>query len=65
MGALLKEGYETGDTAVSLRFSTMELYDQYLQYMIREEHIAYYCTGITSVYYVEDALQRVLIFRFV
>lgn len=65
VGALLKEGYETGDTAVSLRFSTMELYDQYLQYMIREEHIADYCTGITSVYYVEDALQRVLIFRFV
>ena len=65
VGALLREGYETGDTAVSVRFSTLELYDQYLQYFIREEHIADYCTGITSLYYVEDALQRVLIFRFV
>lgn len=65
VGALLGEGYATGDTAVSVRFATRELYDQYLQYLIAEEHIADYCAGITSLYYVEDALQRVLIFRFV
>lgn len=64
VGALCKAGYETGNTTVSVKFSSWELYRQARQYFIEEKHITDYCAGITSLYYVEDTRQNVLTFRF-
>lgn len=64
IGALCKAGYESGNTAVSVKFATEELYQQTKQYFIEEQHILDYCSGITTLYYVEDVQQKVLIFRF-
>lgn len=64
VGALCKEGYESGDSTVSVKFSSEELYQQNRQYFIGEQHITDYCIGLTSLYYLEDTQQRVLTFRF-
>lgn len=64
VGALCKAGYEAGNATVSVKFASRELYQQTEQYFIGEKHIADYCAGITSLYYVEDTSQNVLTFRF-
>lgn len=63
VGALCRNAY-SGGGAVSVKFATAELYQQYRQYFISEEHIADYCSGISSLYYVEDTQQNVLTFSF-
>lgn len=64
VGNLCRAGYESGDTVVSVKFSTAELWETARWYFIDELHISDYCAGITSLYYVEDERQNVLIFRF-
>lgn len=64
VGALCKAGYEAGNATVSVKFASRELYQQTEQYFIGEKHIADYCAGITSLYYVGDTSQNVLTFRF-
>lgn len=64
IGALCAGGYETGNTAVSVKLATPELLAQVQQYFIDERHIADYCPGLTSMYYLVDEQQNVFIFRF-
>lgn len=64
VGELLKEEYEGNRDSVSLKFETEELYTFAKNYLIDEQHIADYCEGITSVYYIEDSDQNVLTINF-
>lgn len=64
VGNLCRAGYESGDAVVSVKFSTAKLRETARRYFIDEQHISDYCAGITSLYYVEDERQNVLIFRF-
>lgn len=64
IGALCAGGYETENTAVSVKLATPELLAQVRQYFIDEQHIADYCPGLTSLYYLVDEQQNVFIFRF-
>jgi len=64
VGALCRESYERRETAVSVKFASGELYRRARQYLIEEGHITDYCSGITSLYYVEDEVQNVLTFSF-
>lgn len=64
IGALCAGGYENGNVAVSIKLATPELLKQVRRYFIDEQHIADYCSGISSLYYVEDEQQNVFIFRF-
>ena len=64
VGNLYREAYETGNSAVSVRFATKELYERYRSWFIGEKHIADYCSGISTLYYVEDRTQNVLTFSF-
>lgn len=64
VGNLYREAYETGNSAVSVRFATKELYERYRAWFISEKHIADYCSGISTLYYVEDRTQNVLTFSF-
>lgn len=64
VGSLYKEAYEAGNAAVSVRFANQELYDRYRAWFIGEKHIADYCSGISTLYYVEDRAQNVLTLSF-
>lgn len=64
VGAILRTAYTGNSGAVSIRFANAELYDRMHQYLIEEEHIVDYCSGITQVTYVEDVKQNVLTFNF-
>lgn len=64
VGSIYQKGYEEKVGAVSVKFETQELYQQMKQYLIDEQHIADYCTGITSLFYVEDMEQNILTFSF-
>lgn len=64
IGALCADGYETGDSAVSVKLATSELLAQVRQYFVDDRHITDYCPGLTSLYYIVDEQQNVFIFRF-
>lgn len=54
IGAILKAEYEGEKETVSFKFATKEQYDSVKTYFIDEQHIADYCQGISSVYYIEE-----------
>ena len=64
VGGRCAVGFEQGDVALAVRFSTEELRQQAVQYLIHEAHIVDYCEGLTQLYYVEDEWLNVVIFRF-
>ncbi len=63
-GMVLKEAWVAGQGSVALKFASEELYLMALEYFITEQHIAEYCEGISSIYYLEDKELYVLTFRF-
>ncbi|MGN0352561.1 MAG: transglutaminase domain-containing protein [Roseburia sp.] len=64
VGAFLKNEYNGERKAISFKFETEELYDSMKTYLIDEQHIADYCEGISSVFYIEDKEQNVLTIKF-
>ncbi len=64
IGNYLTESYSGSREAVSFKFTTEELCHNMKTYLIDEQHIADYCAGIDSVYYVEDEEQKVLTIYF-
>ncbi len=64
IGAVLAETWKKGGGDVAVKFSSPELYSQALEYFIASQHIADYCTGISSINYLEDKALLVLTFHF-
>lgn len=64
VGNLLKESYVNDKSSISIKFATDELYDMMKQYFIEDQHIAEYCEGISTVYYIEDTKQNVFTVNF-
>lgn len=64
IGTVLGDAWNAGLDAVSVKFSSPELYAQAMTYFIDEQHIADYCSSISSVYYLEDSEQYVLTMNF-
>lgn len=64
VGELYKQAWQGGKKKVSVKFSTQELYERAVQFFIRDEQIADYCDGITTMYYIEDREQRILSISF-
>lgn len=64
VGAVLREAWDAGAESVAVKFSTPQIYGEALNYFIKEQHIAEYCEGISSIYYLEDKELYVLTFRF-
>lgn len=64
IGAEYARACEAGSESVAFKFAGMELYEQAKNYFIEEQHIRDYCAGISSLYYLEDASQYVLILNF-
>lgn len=63
IGAVLEQSFREKQEA-SVKFSSLELYRQAVSYFIDEQHFADYCSGVSSVYYLEDEKQYVLTIRF-
>jgi hypothetical protein len=63
MGKKFTKGYEKGRD-VSVKLSDEELYEQTVQYFIRDKNIRTYCPGIDSVYYIEEKELNILTIRF-
>ena len=64
IGAVLAEVWNAGGGDVSVKFSSIELYEQALDYFITQQYIADYCENISSIYYIEDTELFVLTFHF-
>ena len=64
IGNILNQAYQQGNCVISVKFSESDYYQQCVSYFIGEQHIADYCSGITSIFYMEDELQRVLTIKF-
>jgi hypothetical protein len=63
IGKKFAKGYEKGRD-VSVKLSDEALYEQAVQYFIRDKNIRTYCPGIDSVYYVEEKELHILTIRF-
>lgn len=64
VGAAFSEAYGRGDGFCSVKFSDGDAYRQAFGCLITDQRIAEYCTGLTSLYYMEDEAQRVLTVKF-
>ncbi len=64
IGGLLAQAWNTGENGTAVKFSSPELYQQAMNYFIVEQHISEYCDNISSIYYLEDPEQYVLILNF-
>ncbi len=64
VGAVLAEAWNAGAKSTAVKFASRELYDRALAYLVGEQHIADYCDGITSIYYLEDRDLFVVTFHF-
>lgn len=64
IGALYQQAWESGQKKISVKFSTQEMYEKAFRFFIKEEQIADYCDGITTMYYIEDKEQKILSISF-
>ncbi len=60
IGQQLGASYREGEREISLKFSNSDLYKKTKQYFIDDNHLADYCSGIKSVYYLLDESTNVL-----
>ena len=60
IGNRLAQSYNSQDKEISLKFSNSDLFTQVKKYFIDDNHIANYCKGIKSVYYLLDESSNVL-----
>ncbi len=64
VGAVLAEAWNAGANSAAVKLATAEIYEQVKAYFIEEQHIADYCEGISSIYYLEDPEMGVVTFHF-
>lgn len=64
VGELYRQAWQSGEKKVSVKFSTQELYEIAVKFFIKDEQIADYCDGITTMYYIEDRDQKILSISF-
>lgn len=63
VGSVIRRAYDAGDSTVSLKFATDELYDQAFSYIIDQDHWADYC-NVKRITYVDQFDTNVLMLDF-
>ncbi len=63
IGPLLAEVWDAGGGDIALKFSSPALYEKTIEYFVKEQHVADYCENISSIYYLTDEEQYVVIFQ--
>lgn len=61
VGSIINRYYMEGEDIIALKFSDSEIYRNATQYLLSEEQILNYCTGVDSLYYVADDIQNCII----
>lgn len=64
IGSVYARAYDAGEGRAAVKFSSPELYAQAKRYLLDEQHILDYCGGLTTLSYIEDTQQKVLILNF-
>ena len=64
IGALMAAAYQESTEVLSIKFATVELYQEALTYFIEEQHITDYCEGLESLQYLEEGEGLVLTIKF-
>ena len=54
IGQMLGSSYSAGESEISVQFASKEIYDQAMDYFFEQKHIADYCRGLNSIYYIMD-----------
>ena len=60
IGNRIAQSFEAGDSEISLKFSSSDLYGRVINYFFDEKHITDYCKDIESIYYLKDDNANVL-----
>ncbi|MCC8017755.1 MAG: hypothetical protein LIO39_03995, partial [Lachnospiraceae bacterium] len=64
IGGIIREGYESGQQAVQIRFANAELCGEVMRFFVEEGRLFDYCSGLTSAQYFENADFAVLVILF-
>ncbi|MCD8323428.1 MAG: hypothetical protein LUC32_00475 [Clostridiales bacterium] len=64
IGGIIREGYESGQQAVQIRFANAELCGEVMRFFVEEGRLFDYCSGLTSAQYFENADSAVLVILF-
>ena len=54
IGALFGTAYHNREEMMQVKFASVDLYEQAMQYFVEEYGIAKYCPGLQSFHYMED-----------
>ena len=60
IGERYRVAWEGGAESVTLKFADASMYENAKQYFITDRHIADYCEGLGTFYYLEDTSHLVL-----
>lgn len=63
IGGKIAVTYNDGGGVIIIKTDSYDLYDRYLDYFIKEQHVVDYCPNITSIYYIDNEKQHVLAIR--
>ncbi|MCC8151627.1 MAG: hypothetical protein LIO96_09310 [Lachnospiraceae bacterium] len=64
IGSLIREGYESGEAVVRIRFANTELCEQAQQYFLEDGKVFDYCNGLQTAQYLQNADTEVLVILF-
>ncbi|MCD8217268.1 MAG: hypothetical protein LUD01_04360 [Clostridiales bacterium] len=64
IGSLIREGYESGEAVVRIRFANTELCEQAQQYFLEDGKVFDYCDGLQTAQYLENTDSEVLVILF-
>lgn len=64
VGTIFRQSYEAKEDMVQIKFASVDLYEQAMQYFVEEYGIASYCPGLSSFRYMEDMEGCVLFIAF-
>lgn len=64
IGAVWKQAWESGEKTVTVRLANESLYDQTMDYFIKERKLSSYCRGMRTVQYLENQDLFVLTLQF-
>ncbi len=60
-GERIRRAWEEQEPVIQLKFASMDDYEQAYQFLIEDFHVEDYCKGISSVRYIEDVENHILI----
>ncbi len=64
IGGIIREGYESGEQVVRVRFASTEMREQAQQYFMEDGKLFEYCAGLQTAQYLQNTDSAVLVILF-